>query len=477
MTLAAERKTESKRHKIRSVLLLYYLLPLMVLLNASSVYFYFTAKGSLDEEMGERLKSIAGFAAAQVKDYHLAALGAKAAGGKTHDLLRGRLDEIRDANKMEKIYLFNAASESLLDTDPTIAPGTVYERHRFYADELALAAQGQVTTSILFQGRDGHFFKTAFAPVVRDGAAIAFVGVDGNAGFFESLKALSRALTYFGAACVLLVLASSFVVSRKIVTPVEELVRAAEKIGEGRLADPVRVTANNELGFLALSLDEMRRKLAERDTELQMMLQGVAHEVRNPLGGIELFAGILKEGGLDGKSVEHVERIQREVQNLKRLVQEFLEFARKPCPEMEPTALRPFFEEACFCFAAELGAKGARLVTDAPEGATALFDPHQMRRVVLNLVQNAIQAVAQGGEIYLKAEAKGDFLVISIRDNGPGIPAANLSTIFNPFFTTKEKGSGLGLAFARKIVAAHGGTIEVESDGETGTTFYVLLPA
>ncbi|MCB0308937.1 MAG: HAMP domain-containing protein [Bdellovibrionales bacterium] len=467
----------SKRHKIRNVLLLYYLLPLVVLLNASSIYFYFTAKESLDEELAERLKSIASFAAMQVKDYHLAALTTKNQNNKTYDLLKLKFEEIRSLNKMKRIYLFTKQSESLLDTRQDVVPGTIYERHQFYQSELESTQNGMPTASILFQSKDGQYFKTAFAPVMSSGEIIAYVGVDGNAGFFKNLNKLGSALTYFGLICISLVILSSILVSRKIVRPIENLVQSAEAMGAGNLTQPVKLSTDNEIGFLGNAMDEMRKKIVERDLELQMMLQGVAHEVRNPLGGIELFAGLLKEEISDPKALGHVARIHTEIQSLKLLVQEFLDFARKPSLEMNKVSLRAFFDDLKYTFLQDLEQKDLKAIFDIPEDLEALFDIYQMRRVFMNIVQNAIQASKNGGELLIKVVLKDKFLTISIKDFGQGVATDQLESIFNPFFTTKERGSGLGLAFARKIVQAHGGKIEVESEIGQGSTFYIVLPA
>lgn len=466
----------SKKYKIRNVLLAYYLAPLIILLNASSIYFYFSSKESLDQELGERLLSIASFAAMQVKAYHVTALSTHDSKSKTYEMLRSKFEEIRAANKMEKIYIFAADSRSLLDTDASVSPGTIYERHRLYKSELEKAQEGTPVASVLFQGRDGQYFKTAFTPIIHEGKSIAFVGVDGSADFFSNLQGLGKALTYFGLICISLVVVSSLLVSRKIVTPVENLVQSAERIGEGKLNAPIDLKINNEIGFLGYAMDEMRKKIVERDTELQMMLQGVAHEVRNPLGGIELFAGLLKEEIQDPKQESHILRIQKEIQILKQLVQEFLDFARKTPLEMNTTNLGHFFEELRPSFSQEVASKNLKMIFDVPPGMDAFFDAYQMRRVFLNLIHNAIQACGLGGEIFIKADVQGGFLVFSIRDNGTGISKPNLELIFNPFFTTKERGSGLGLAFVKKIVQAHGGKIEVESESGQGTTFYILLP-
>jgi signal transduction histidine kinase len=208
------------------------------------------------------------------------------------------------------------------------------------------------------------------------------------------------------------------------------------------------------------------------------MLAGIAHEVRNPLGGIELFAGILREELHDDpEKLLHVKKIEREVGHLKIVVNDFLEYARRPRPELRPTPLQPLCEELIdVCAADAERAQVTLAITPPPADLVALADASQLRRALLNLVRNAIQATPAGGRVELTARADGEFVRLSISDTGKGIPEAEREKIFQPFFTTKEKGTGLGLAFVREIVADHGGMLDIDSAVGRGTTFVVSLP-
>src|SRR5690606_20161572 len=211
----------------------------------------------------------------------------------------------------------------------------------------------------------------------------------------DRLADLRRSLLYYGVGAILAMMAIAVLVAALITRPVRHLAAAAERIGRGDLAAPIRRTSRDEIGFLAETMDQMRVELRARDQRMQEMLSGIAHEVRNPLGGIELFAGILRDELPAGDERRaHVDRIEREVGYLKTVVAEFLDYARRPEPVLGPVALAPLVEQVCDVEAAEAAAVGVTLAREVPDGLGCLGDPVQLRRAIHNLVRNAIQAAA-----------------------------------------------------------------------------------
>jgi signal transduction histidine kinase len=201
--------------------------------------------------------------------------------------------------------------------------------------------------------------------------------------------------------------------------------------------------------------------------------------VRNPLGGLELYAGLLRDAlGAQPERLEEVHRIEREVGHLKTVVNEFLEFARRPPPNLEEVELAPLFDEVRELTRA---ASGAAITVEVPPTLRVRADAGQLRRVLLNLARNAATA-ARDGRVQLVAriispEGPGRGVRIEVRDDGPGVPAALREQIFTPFFTTREKGTGLGLAFVREIVRDHGEEVVVRDAPGGGSVFSFDLPA
>ncbi len=268
-------------------------------------------------------------------------------------------------------------------------------------------------------------------------------------------------------------LALTIWIARRISRPVARLADAAARLGRGDLDAHIPIETHDEVGLLAQTLEEARVALAARDERLQMMLAGIAHEVRNPLGGLELYAGLLREAlAAQPERLEEVARIEREVGHLKAVVSEFLEFARRPSPRLETVRL-----DALFADVRELtqtGA-GAEIAIDVAPGLAVTADAGQIRRALLNLVRNAATA-SRTGRVRLSASAARGQVEIAVEDDGPGVPPELREKIFTPFFTTREKGTGLGLAFVREIVRDHGGDVAVRDAPGGGSVFSFYIP-
>ena len=209
----------------------------------------------------------------------------------------------------------------------------------------------------------------------------------------------------------------------------------------------------------------------------------LAHEIKNPLTPIQLSAERLRRhfGQAPDPTRALVEEcasaIITEVESLKGLVDEFSQFARMPAPRAVPTDVHALLDGALALYEGLL--PNVRLERCYGAGMPrASVDPEQMRRVILNLVDNAVEAMDRTGTIWLSTEHdKGNNLLrIVVADDGPGIPPAERDKLFLPYYSTKQRGSGLGLAIVRRIVAEHGGAIDVTDNVPHGTRFVIELP-
>lgn len=462
--------------KLLRKLLLATLLPAGLALGAFGFFAHQVARRSLEDELGRRLATAAVGAAALVVPEQVQAIGPGDEDSLTYRNLAARLAGARDRLGVRRVALVARDLTGRVDTDGQIRLGA--PAHELGADrlELARAAAGRPSASPLFLGHDGRFYERGYAAVGAP-EAVGFVMVEAAADFYQPLARFRRWLVAWGAAALGLMVGLMTLVARRITTPLDRLSLAAERIGAGDLERPVPVETDDEIGSLASRLDQMRAALRARDERLQMMLAGIAHEVRNPLGGLELFAGLLREG-LEGQPERLVEvaRIEREVRYLEAVVREFLDYARRPRPVPEPVLVHALLDEA-----RELAGGAAAEVQVDVEAAPELVveaDRGQLRRALLNLVRNAVTAAGQGGRVVLTgAPTPGGHLVIEVRDSGSGVPEPLRDRIFDPFFTTREKGTGLGLAFVREIVRDHGGEVTVDQAPEGGARFRVELPA
>jgi signal transduction histidine kinase len=216
---------------------------------------------------------------------------------------------------------------------------------------------------------------------------------------------------------------------------------------------------------------------SDRLAALGQLSAGLAHELRNPLGTIKASAEMLSRNVAAENEVarEMAGFIASEVDRTNSLVTRFLQFARPLQLRLENADLARMLDRAIA--AVEREAPGIAIYRNyAPEIPPFPFDAELMERVFYNLVLNAAQATAPGGAVTVKTRAAGGTVEISVIDRGAGIDAQHLDGIFNPFFTTKPQGVGLGLAIVSKIVDEHGGKIAVESEPGKGSIFRVLLP-
>ncbi|MBF8258537.1 MAG: hypothetical protein HW377_911 [Actinobacteria bacterium] len=283
-------------------------------------------------------------------------------------------------------------------------------------------------------------------------------------------------------------------ISSHYVRPVEKLARAAEKVAAGDLSQELPVSGKDEVGRLTRSFNEMivrlrqNRELEEKVRESQYLTQlgrlssGVAHEIRNPLNFIALAVDHLDTLSAEGtpeaarEKAQVVVRVKEEIQRLNELVTNFVTYGRPPAPERASLMLPEIVDSVLHMAENRMRDLGITCLRDYREGPPVSVDPDMIRRAVLNIVGNAIDAMPNGGELRVSAGPReGGGYSLVIEDTGVGIDGENLGKIFEPYFTTKQSGLGLGLVLTRKIVEAHEGEIMVDSEPGTGTRVSILL--
>ncbi|HEY3488706.1 MAG TPA: GAF domain-containing protein [Candidatus Deferrimicrobiaceae bacterium] len=225
---------------------------------------------------------------------------------------------------------------------------------------------------------------------------------------------------------------------------------------------------------------------SEKLAALGEMAAKIAHEIKNPLTVIGGFAGRIvrkgKSGEMDTATATRYSRIiQKEVQRLERILQETLYFSREMAPNVRSVDVNTEIREVLLMYREELEESRITTVADFAEMLPIIsVDPDQFRQVLWNLIGNAVQVMEHGGMLKLATRAsfpeEGDGIVILIGDTGGGIPHDVVHNIFNPFFTTKSKGTGLGLPIVHAIVERHGGTIHLDNHEGVGVTFSIYLP-
>lgn len=279
--------------------------------------------------------------------------------------------------------------------------------------------------------------------------------------------------------------------SQRLLAPIETLTAGVKAVAAGDLSRKVRVTSRDEIGLLAREFnamaasldrqqDELRR--AERLAAVGRISAQITHEIRNPLNAIglnaELLSEELEELSAPREAIQLVAAISREVDRLNGVAEEYLRFARLPKPALARQDLNEIVAGLLDFLTPELAAARIELRRElAPALPAVQADEGQLRAVFLNLLRNSREAMPSGGVVTVRSRPAEEAIEVEVSDTGGGIPPGDLTRIFEAFYSTKERGTGLGLAFTRQVVEEHGGSIRCESAIGRGTTFVVRLPA
>lgn len=316
----------------------------------------------------------------------------------------------------------------------------------------------------------------------------------------DLLQADVRRTTLLTAGVALAVgLSAALVLAGGIARPVAELAEGARRVSAGEFEGRIPSSGPGEIGALARTFDEMTAALrssrarllqAERVASWREMARRLAHELKNPLFPIQLSVETLRralERRGDGRTpapdepvfeqlfVESSDTILEAIGSLRRIIDEFSDFARMPLPEPRHTDLNAIVAQVLGLYRARAGSVTIETQLDAALPLAAV-DPELLRRALGNLVANALEAMPTSGTLRLRTGTREDGVIVEVADTGPGLDAEQRTRLFTPYYTTKRGGTGLGLAIVQGIVSDHGGRIDVESEPGRGTSFTLLLP-
>jgi two-component system, NtrC family, sensor kinase len=310
----------------------------------------------------------------------------------------------------------------------------------------------------------------------------------------KELNALTGRIVVFASLFSAGALIVFWIVGTWLARPIQALTRQMELVGQSALPEPFQRTRRDEIGQLqksfAAMLDRLRRSEEERNKSMARLLEteriaavghmvsGVAHEINNPLAGIEGALYQMEQKGNPGVE-RYTALVRQSIERIGRIVSQLLDLSRVGAVSMEPVDSREFFKEiALFAKMSLVGRQCTLETLDQCPPVCLVLDKDKIHQVVLNLVINAADAMDNQGKIFLLAFSSDEHYCISVRDQGPGIPAELHHRIFETFFTTKEpgKGTGMGLALSKSIAESHGGTLAFESEVGSGTTFTLKFP-
>ena len=363
--------------------------------------------------------------------------------------------------------------------------------------EAKLAMMTDKKSEFIHQESIGELsYLSAYAPFFNnEGKLIAYINLqhfDQQNEFESQIQRFLVAIINVFMLLLALSIVSAIFVSSWLTSPLRMIQRSFSRMELGKNNQPIEYYSNDEIGDLVreynLKLAELEtaaHKLAqsERESAWREMAKQVAHEIKNPLTPMKLSIQQLLRvyDPNDPDSRQKIERVSNsvieQIDALTSIANAFANFAKMPQPKMERIELKSFLESIVAVFDVRDSCEVKLITAGSP--AIVEGDRDMLLRVMNNLLTNAIQAIPSGrkGAIEVRLEVEHKEVVVYVSDNGTGIPQEQLATVFEPYFTTKSTGTGLGLAMVRQIVEGHNGNITISDTGDQGTTVKVVLPA
>ena len=443
-----------------------------------SIIFYFVAAKTLEQQVDSNLKTTAVVLASQWDGSLLLALSPGMEQAAVYRSFSERLKLLQIHTQVSGIYIAALDRTNIVASDPALRIGQPLPRLDLLQEEVSQAEAGKVAASRLVAVGDRQY-KSAIAPIYSGSKVAAVLMIDMSPWYLAYLRSFRNSLLVFTAIALCCCALSARWFSRTITTPISQVVQQVEEIGKAQYEKSLDVKGHDELATLASSMEAMRKNILHRDVQMKMMLSGIAHEIRNPLGGMELFAGILEKEKLSGPQQEYVRKVTVEIQNLKRLLNEFLEYASPRKLDIQKFSMADLMAEIHTMMSEDLNHKQARWKVRIPSEVNIIeADRLKLKQALLNLYRNAYQAIPAEGEIDSTVQKNGTGIILKISNTQQNpLPQDVATRLFEPFFTTKEKGIGLGLPLARRIVEAHGGELELAENSSTRITFALKLPS
>jgi two-component system, NtrC family, nitrogen regulation sensor histidine kinase NtrY len=331
----------------------------------------------------------------------------------------------------------------------------------------------------------------------RDQQLLAILLIENSRAELASLKkTIQGTAAIVGAAGVLLGLILSFWTASRVTRPLRNLASSVREVATGKWDTRATVWSSDEVGQLARDFNGMTEQLVEqRDRMIQAervaawreLARRLAHELKNPLFPLQITIENLQRAR-DGSPQEFDEVFREststllaELGHLKTIIGRFSDFAKMPAPQLEPVDVNQMARQVIQLFEPQLREPGKPAVETnlqlAADVGEVPADPDQLRRALRNLVLNALDAMPQGGALTIRTARHDGKVAVEVSDTGEGLTPEECDRLFTPYYTTKQHGTGLGLAIVQSVVSDHKGTITVQSEPGSGTTFRIELKA
>ncbi len=420
---------------------------LVVLFNIIGWYLYYVVKNSKEDELGKRLIAIANLVSSYFENEALV-LSLSEGDEQTdwYKNLRSYLLDVKNNNRLRTISIYDVNFQWMIGTDVNMKIGDYSSLLMIDEEEINRCIDEKIGTQSYLYSYEEVQYKRAYAPIKDfDGEVVAFVKVEADREYFVALIKLRNSLIFLGLICIA-VIGVLVVIFYKLVN---ELIKAEESA-----------------------------ELTSRFQSLSTMAAGVAHEIRNPLGIIRNTTELLKsELPSDTESYSYTESILEEVSRLNILIDQFLQLSKRDVSAKKECDINNLIKSTVSFVEYDFERSNIKIsYTGTDESVRIKCDEKSIKQLLLNLFINAKQSMENGGLINVNLSKNKDNILINITDEGSGIKRGDINKIFNPFYSTKDSGVGLGLTICKNIVDSHNGTIKIFNNKNKGTTVIVSLP-
>lgn len=380
-----------------------------------------------------------------------------------------------DDFNIDNIILMNDTRRVIIDLNNDFKNGEEYLFIDINNNQFKHLKQGRIQMSTLYKDIKENYAEKFYIPIGKNndfkGVLILFASVK----YFAFLKTLNKNIFYIFLFLMVVMALFGYIFSISITKPVIKLSKIFKDIGEGKLNKTIPYTGRkDEIGILAGNTNEMLKKLRLKDIFMRKLSASLAHEIRNPLTAIKGNLMLLKRFVQNREEREMVEDNLNEVNSLENLVNDFMNFAKPMEIQLKPIEISDVVKKGLAEMILLANQKKIELISNV-EKASIQGNSLYLKRVLVNLIKNAIEASPVGETILITGEIIKGKYELSIEDHGEGIEKDNINSIFEPFFTTKTTGTGLGLPLVKEIIKKHGGKIFLENNSEKTTKFKILL--
>ncbi|HTY13148.1 MAG TPA: ATP-binding protein [Candidatus Omnitrophota bacterium] len=488
------------RSRILFRLIFIFVLLIVVLFGVTTLVTLTLSKQALYTSIINNYKEIAQSTASKVDEL----------GGLDQAALQKLVNE--KTSGMRMVYVVDRNGKVIAHADVGRIGSSVAERA-----PIALALSGKTGGGQFPPDEFGQENAGAYAPIRKFGGAVIVEEPLRQA--YVQMRLLETNSLLFAIAGIILTVLTGIFFAQSIERSIRQLIHGTEAVSKGDLNTRINIDSADEIGMLATAFNKMTKDLkdsqerlilSEKLASLGTMAAGMAHEIKNPLVSLRTFSQLIQQKWDDPEfRTKFAQIVPNEIERINKIAESLLKFGRPVKPELTKINVNNILDEIMMLFESECKKNNIRVTTKLAELPEITGDAQQLSQAFVNIILNAIQAMEEtkGGELTIKTDIgevvkigrpshtgveteKGEIVweaeetqpapipvvFIEITDTGPGIDSEKIKSLFDPFYTTKMKGTGMGLPITLRIIEEHMGSIKVKSRTGKGTTFIITLP-